>query len=346
MMGAGLSLGVHVIIFILMITSPFWSKSSRPMPPPYATVKLVSMEEIGSGPLPAPKGTVSNSSEVGKSKESRKTSESSKAKSAPVVPVKRLNVAEAPAKPVTELKKYEAPEVPKVTENVASSTAAVDKSLEKLITKPKPAPKPTPIVQQGPKEEPIRQASPAKAAPTPAAPDPNAKPVKNTAQSQAAPDPNAKAGQNTPQSSSSEGTADAQGKGKSAGHPQGQGDATAKGTADGQGEGKGGWGSPEGSRVTMALLSMYGQKVKDVINRQWMIPESVKPQGLEARLAVVVSRDGKVLDLRVEKGSGNSLFDESALRAVRKASPLPPLPEIYSSPTLEFDIRFRPEGLS
>jgi len=98
--------------------------------------------------------------------------------------------------------------------------------------------------------------------------------------------------------------------------------------------------------VASALLGMYGSRVKEAINREWAVPDMVKPQGLEARLVVVVNREGKLLDLRIEKRSGNSLFDESAIRAVRKASPLPALPEVITFPKVEIDIRFRPEGLS
>lgn len=127
---------------------------------------------------------------------------------------------------------------------------------------------------------------------------------------------------------------------------------TAPGKATGQGGASGGSeGSPTGStdgsgRVASALLGMYGSRVKEAINREWAVPDMVKPQGLEARLVVVVNREGKLLDLRIEKRSGNSLFDESAVRAVRKASPLPALPEVITFPKVEIDIRFRPEGLS
>lgn len=130
------------------------------------------------------------------------------------------------------------------------------------------------------------------------------------------------------------------------------GGSAVPGKATGQGGASGGSeGSPTGStdgsgRVASALLGMYGSRVKEAINREWAVPDMVKPQGLEARLVVVVNREGKLLDLRIEKRSGNSLFDESAIRAVRKASPLPALPEVITFPKVEIDIRFRPEGLS
>jgi len=72
----------------------------------------------------------------------------------------------------------------------------------------------------------------------------------------------------------------------------------------------------------------------------------LKAQHLETVLVVVIRRDGKVLDLRVEKSSGNEAYDESARRAVRKADPLPAFPAIYSPAQEEIGLRFRPEDLS
>ena len=42
----------------------------------------------------------------------------------------------------------------------------------------------------------------------------------------------------------------------------------------------------------------------------------------------------------LEKRSGNRYFDESALRTVKKANPLPPLPEELRESSIEIGIRF------
>ncbi|TNF50181.1 energy transducer TonB, partial [bacterium] len=39
-------------------------------------------------------------------------------------------------------------------------------------------------------------------------------------------------------------------------------------------------------------------------------------------------------------GSGNIYYDQSALRAIRKASPLPPLPQDLDEESLEVGINF------
>ncbi|NVL90332.1 MAG: TonB C-terminal domain-containing protein, partial [Desulfobacterales bacterium] len=41
-----------------------------------------------------------------------------------------------------------------------------------------------------------------------------------------------------------------------------------------------------------------------------------------------------------EKRSGNSYFDDSVFKAVRKSDPLPPLPEGYLGPFYEVGFRF------
>ncbi|MCU0572042.1 MAG: TonB C-terminal domain-containing protein [Syntrophobacteraceae bacterium] len=118
--------------------------------------------------------------------------------------------------------------------------------------------------------------------------------------------------------------------------------------AEGVGKGAGGAGSGggEGGRVASSLLGFYGDRVKETISRNWVFSEAIRAQGLETRLMLVVNRDGSIVDLRVEKTSGNAIFDESALRAVRKSAPLPPLPQVISYPRVEIGIRFSPEGLS
>jgi len=57
-----------------------------------------------------------------------------------------------------------------------------------------------------------------------------------------------------------------------------------------------------------------------------------------------IQRDGTVTDIKLEKSSGNSLFDQSALRAVMAASPLPALPESYTGDFLGVHFMFEHTG--
>lgn len=58
-------------------------------------------------------------------------------------------------------------------------------------------------------------------------------------------------------------------------------------------------------------------------------------------IGLTVSRTGDVSDVRVEKPSGNSFYDNVAMRAVRNATPLPPLPSSFPKDNQRFRIQFR-----
>ena len=57
-----------------------------------------------------------------------------------------------------------------------------------------------------------------------------------------------------------------------------------------------------------------------------------------------IQKNGTVSDVKIEKKSGNSLLDQSALRAVLASSPLPPLPESYSGDFLGVHFEFEHTG--
>jgi len=51
---------------------------------------------------------------------------------------------------------------------------------------------------------------------------------------------------------------------------------------------------------------------------------------------------GRIRDPLVEQTSGDSLFDQSALRAVMEASPFPPLPQEFKASSLRVHFGFLP----
>lgn len=80
----------------------------------------------------------------------------------------------------------------------------------------------------------------------------------------------------------------------------------------------------------------YYALVESKIRQQWVFPETIRTD-LETVVSIKIASDGRVTIESVEKGSGNSLFDRSVLRAINMASPLPPpLKE------MEIGLRFRP----
>lgn len=82
----------------------------------------------------------------------------------------------------------------------------------------------------------------------------------------------------------------------------------------------------------------YYSKVVDEIRQQWVwASRDSGRRNIEAIVAIKILKDGTAIVQKVEKSSGNTLFDKSALRALAKASPLPPPP--YE---IEIGVRFYP----
>uniref|UniRef100_A0A832A0P5 TonB family protein n=1 Tax=Desulfacinum infernum TaxID=35837 RepID=A0A832A0P5_9BACT len=118
--------------------------------------------------------------------------------------------------------------------------------------------------------------------------------------------------------------------------------------SSGAARGASGPSGPGGRGEELALARrLYYTEVWAAIKRQWVLPKSlINVQGLEAVVVIVVRRDGKIESMQFEKRSGNQLFDDSVLRAIQKADPLPKFPDIYSPPRDEIGVRFRPEDLA
>ncbi len=78
----------------------------------------------------------------------------------------------------------------------------------------------------------------------------------------------------------------------------------------------------EGERY-FGIISAAVRRYYDVSNT---IPEAER-RTLKAEVALKVSGTGEASDVRLKKGSGNELFDEAVLSAVKKAAPFSPPPE-------------------
>jgi len=105
-------------------------------------------------------------------------------------------------------------------------------------------------------------------------------------------------------------------------------------------------GSASGSPPLLDIrLNEYYNEIWAKIKKGWTIPESlsVKKEDWEAIVVLTIERDGKLQKSWFEKRSGNNLYDQSAVRAIKRAEPFPPLPKEWSEKTLEIGIRFHLE---
>jgi len=85
------------------------------------------------------------------------------------------------------------------------------------------------------------------------------------------------------------------------------------------------------------IFDEYYAKIMKEIWQQWRWNQSLGRKDLEAVVSIKILKDGTAVMQRIEKSSGNSQFDRSALRALTLASPLTPPP--YE---IELGVRFYP----
>lgn len=84
------------------------------------------------------------------------------------------------------------------------------------------------------------------------------------------------------------------------------------------------------------MFDDYYSKIIREIWQQWVFPDTGQ-KDIEAIISIKIKRDGAITAQRIEKSSGNRLFDRSAIKALAKASPLSPPP--YE---MEIGVRFYP----
>ena len=121
-------------------------------------------------------------------------------------------------------------------------------------------------------------------------------------------------------------------------------------TAQGRGTGPGGsTGLPfsgDGAGRPIDLVTQrYWMDIGEKIRTAWGLPGSSFKK-LQTEVTIKVRKDGKIVDINIDKRSGNRIFDESILRALKAVDPLPPIPASLNLDTIELPFRFRPEEMS
>jgi TonB family protein len=106
-----------------------------------------------------------------------------------------------------------------------------------------------------------------------------------------------------------------------------------------------GAGQPAGGRAGRAAdirNRVYYDRIWGLIRSSWYLPEGVaKEDRLLTVVGIRIAPDGVIERSWIERGSGNDYYDQSALRAIRRSSPLPSLPKDLGNEPLEVGINFR-----
>lgn len=105
-------------------------------------------------------------------------------------------------------------------------------------------------------------------------------------------------------------------------------------------------GSPQGvGAVTLNAadfpFAWYLRQVQSKIGEKW---DAQARDGSQPQVVFEIARDGKVNGLKVEKTSGNPLYDHAALRAITEAAPFPPLPDDFKESLLRVHLGFNYAG--
>ena len=101
-------------------------------------------------------------------------------------------------------------------------------------------------------------------------------------------------------------------------------------------------GSPQGSgpmtlNVSDFPFAWYLSRVQAKVTERWV---GKALPGQQPVAVFEISREGQVSRVAIEKSSGNSYYDQAALRAITEANPFPPLPAEFPGQTLRVHLGF------
>lgn len=118
------------------------------------------------------------------------------------------------------------------------------------------------------------------------------------------------------------------------------GESTAAGGVGFGGDGRGGRGMG-GGVVKPPEWFLYKDLLESSIRRGWNWHDT--SAALVATVSFRISERGDVSDVSLVQGSGNPYYDESIIRAVKKASPVPPPPAQFYNDFRFVELDFKPQ---
>ncbi len=95
-----------------------------------------------------------------------------------------------------------------------------------------------------------------------------------------------------------------------------------------------------------ARVMLYAEQLKAWITRHWNLPEMLAREKLSATVSLTIDAAGNLLEQKIERLSGNQLFDDSILLAIKRAAPFPPFPPVMHQEREEFVITFEPRDVA
>lgn len=81
----------------------------------------------------------------------------------------------------------------------------------------------------------------------------------------------------------------------------------------------------DGSSGNMTAFQIYASQIPDMVRPHWTLPQYLLDKNLQCRVRVWLDDMGDVVRAEIYKSSGDQDYDQRAVRAVKSASPFPPL---------------------
>ena len=105
-------------------------------------------------------------------------------------------------------------------------------------------------------------------------------------------------------------------------------------------------GASSGRKVQSIAVQQYASSLNAWIGSHWKIPEMLKKnRNLKTLVALTIRRDGSIVNMQIEQKSGDPFFDQSVMKALHSASPMPRFPGVMTETSQEFILGFTPFGL-
>lgn len=102
---------------------------------------------------------------------------------------------------------------------------------------------------------------------------------------------------------------------------------------------------PSIEKPSLPLPLWYLRIIRERIEENWNLPESLKLMDESAIVSFRIYKDGKISEPVFEKPARWSSFNKSVLNAIKKSSPFPPLPESINRKYIEVTVEFTGKGL-